>query len=275
MTNAVNKAINLTLDHLAKEYLSHLPSHVRASSLQEMGRFIRWCGRDRSVTEITPNDIAAYAQWAAPSGGEPLKRLEPVKTFLAHLKKRSHTTDNLGIHLKVLKGSGKRDRFLMKGTAETVPLTQEGYLKLQRELEELKKSRIGIAEELNKAMADKDFRENAPLDAAREYQGHVEARIRELQHVLRNAVIVEEAGLLGHRGGSGARLGSRVVLVDLSDGNSVTYTLVSSNEASLSNGKLSATSPTGKAILEKKEGEEAEVTAPMGIIRYRIEKIEN
>jgi len=270
----VEKTLTLTLDNLAKEYVGYLPSRARDSAIQELSRFIRWCGRDRPVSEITPNEISSYAQWAAPSGGEALKRLDPVKKFLTHLKKRGHTTDNLSLHLKVSK-EGKRHTVTIKGLQEPVPMTKEGFLQLQQELEDLKASRVNIAQELNRARADKDFRENAPLDAAREHQGQVEARIRELEGTLKSATITNGEFSNPYEGARRVHVGSRVILRDLAGRDYVTYTLVNPNEASIINGRLSATSPTGKAILEKEEGVEVSVAAPMGSISYRIEKIEN
>ena len=271
----MQKTITLTLDNLAKDYVGHLTSRAREPAIQELGRFIRWSGRDRQIVEITPNDIAAYAQWAAPSGGEALKRLEPVKAFLTYLKKRGFTSENLSPHLKVVKNSSKRQGVIPKGPRGPEHMTKEGFMKLQQEMEVLKRSRVSIAQELSNARADKDFRENAPLDAAREHQGQVEARIRELEEVLRSSIIVDEESVHLIGGAKRAGVGSRVVIRDLLGGDFLTYVLVNPSESSISNGKLSATSPTGKAIFERREGEEIAVAAPMGTIRYRIEKIEN
>ncbi len=270
----MEKATIPNLKRLAGDYITRLPSHARAAAQQELWRFIRWCGGDRDISSLSPNDIASYAQWAAPSGGESLKRLEPVKTFLAHLEKRGYVKENLGIHLKVVKGN-KKTSIAPKAPIETIPVTKDGYLKLQRDLEKLKVERTSMPKILQAARADKDFRENAPLDAAREQQGKLESRIRELESVLRAAVIMEEGGEKPKNASKAARLGTRVTLRDAVTGDLVSYTLVGTNEANLSDGKLSATSPTGKVILDKPEGAEVEVTAPMGNIKYFIEKIES
>lgn len=264
-----------SLYQLAGDYLARLPVHNRTGAQQELGRFVRWCGRERDVNALSPNDIASYAQWAAPSGGESLKRLEPVKTFLAHLEKRGYIKENLGVHLKVVKGNNKKAQIATRMPLETIPLTKEGYLKLQKGLGVLKRERAFVAEDLQAARADKDFRENAPLDAAREHQGNLEARIRELENTLKAAFIMEDGQQKVRDSSKAARLGTKVTLKDVGTGDVVRYTLVATNEANLSVGKLSATSPTGKVILDQPEGMEVEVAAPMGNIRYRIVKIEN
>jgi transcription elongation factor GreA len=127
-----------------------------------------------------------------------------------------------------------------------------------------------IQADLARAMADKDFRENAPLDAARNEQAHLEARIRELDGTLRKAVVLE-AGVT--HAGDVSRLGDVVTIKDLRNSKESSYTLVNPDEMRSGQGKISIASPVGKAIYQRHEGEEVEVEAPSGTFRIRIEKI--
>ena len=117
------------------------------------------------------------------------------------------------------------------------------------------------------AAADKDFRENAPLDAAREEQGKIEARIRDLEEEIRRAEVIEGAG------GSGVGVGAAVTLRDLESGKDVTYTIVDTMEADPASFKISVSSPVGAAIAGKAEGVQVSVQTPKGARRYLINKV--
>jgi transcription elongation factor GreA len=148
-------------------------------------------------------------------------------------------------------------------------MTAEGYAALQQELEALKAQRPLIAEEIRRAALDKDFRENAPLQAAREKQSHLETRIRELESMLRRAVIVDDRG-----DGQRVQLGSTVEVRNLNTGATARYTIVGPAEADAKAGKISSASPVGRALLDRREGDEVEVEVPAGPLRLRIERIE-
>jgi transcription elongation factor GreA len=156
--------------------------------------------------------------------------------------------------------------------APTVSLTTAGKEALESELEELKGQRPRIALELREARADGDVRENAPLDAAREAQGQLEARIREIENLLRMAV-VEDNGAASSDNGV-VRVGSNVVISNMATGAKLSYQLVNPAEARAGTGRLSADSPVGQAVMGKRAGDEVEVVAPSGIIRFRIDSIE-
>jgi transcription elongation factor GreA len=230
---------------------------------------VRWFGGSRDLAKLTAPEIASYAERHASSGAD-VARLEPIKAFYAQAKKARLTSSNLGVHLRVSKSSASKKSNQSRRPARKVALTQAGFDRLAKELEELRKERPHIALEIRKAAADKDFRENAPLDAAREHQGQVEARIRELEATLKVATIIDE----GSADGTKAELGSTVVIHDLAHNESLRYTLVHPNEASPARAKISIASPLGKALVDQGEGAEIEVSAPAGVMRYRIEKIE-
>ena len=127
-----------------------------------------------------------------------------------------------------------------------------------------------MIDDMRRAAADKDFRENAPLDAAKEQRGHLEGRIMELEEILRSAEIIEEQSGVSQ----GVSLSDSVVLQDLTSGEEVRYTLVSPEEVDPSRGRISVASPIGKAITGKGVGDIVEVTAPAGRLRYQIKQIE-
>ena len=218
---------------------------------QFLQKFIRWFGRERLLKEISPWEVESFGH---NSGADSLAKLQPVKAFLAYAHKEGMTPINLGTHLKV-KRSPARTR------------------QVKRELENLTGQRQEVAEEIKRAMADKDFRENAPLDAARDQQAHLEARIRELESTLRYAEIVDGSEKI-RSGTKRSRLGSKVVVRDLEADEEITYTLVDRNEVDVAVGKISVDSPAGQAFMNRSAGDKVQVKAPAGSIQYRVERVE-
>lgn len=258
-----------TLARAATHFLASLPSEEREGCQQEVNKFVRWYGMERSIQELTAHEVARYAERMEGSSANAMKRLEPVRSFLAYAKKEGFTKNNLAVHLRLKKGSSRKG-LPGKGPMEAVALTPEGHRELKAELTALKRERPGIAEGIRRAAADKDFRENAPLDAAKDHQGMVEARIRTLEGILKASVVTTGTADTAH-----IAQGSTVSLHDMSTGEELRYTLVNPNEANLAKGKLSIASPTGKALLGRGKGDVIEVKAPAGMLRYRIESVED
>jgi transcription elongation factor GreA len=194
-----------------------------------------------------------------------------VRAFLTYAKEEGLVQISLAPHLRVRRGLSKAKRTLKQSSRERVELTPQAEAQLKSELSALKEKRPYIAEELRKAAADKDFRENAPLDAARESKEQLEARIKELESTLNSAVVAKK----GIEDVRKARLSSKIVLQDLASNKELSYTLVSPNEVDPLKGKISLHSPMGKALFNHQEGEVIEVVAPLGKLYYRIERIES
>ncbi len=114
-----------------------------------------------------------------------------------------------------------------------------------------------------------DLKENAEYDAAKEAQGLLEAKIASLEGALANARVIDESSI----DTSKVSILTKVTMVNLGTKKKVTYQIVSEKEADLKAGKISITSPIGKGILGKQKGETAEVQAPAGIIKFKIEDI--
>ena len=263
----------LSLDEAVTMYLATLPPEQRQENQQELNRFVRWYGGDRLMSELGAREIGEYGESVSKSirssVTDPAKKIEPIRNFLTFAKKTKLTAVNLAPNLRVSKT--KKGPAVKRSNNEPaqVHLTSEGHAAMKSELETLKDERPRVVEQIRHAAADKDFRENAPLDAAREHQGQLEARIRELEATIKGATIMREKTSITLRIGIGCTVG----LSDLTSGEQLHYTLVSPSESNPTKGKLSIASPTGKALLDQEIGTVVEVTAPVGTFRYRIEDI--
>jgi transcription elongation factor GreA len=147
-------------------------------------------------------------------------------------------------------------------------LTVEGEARLRAELEELSTvKRPAVIARVRTAREHGDLKENSEYHAAREEQSFLEGRIQALEARLRTAVIVEAPSA-----GSRAGLGS-VVTVEEDDGISATYTIVGAAESDPKSGRISSSSPVGRALVGREVGDDIEVVTPAGILRYRIVSI--
>jgi transcription elongation factor GreA len=258
-----------TLTEAASRYLATLPSQQRQESQPEVYRFVHWYGAERRTDELRGHDVSAYAEALGASAVDGSQRIETLRGFFAFVRKQGFTPTNLATHLRLRKTAAPT--VSGGGAIREVHLTAEGHAALVAELENLRAQRPRVADELRRAMADKDFRENAPLDAARENQAHLEARIREIEATLRHAVIV---GSAPPEPNARIGVGSAVLLRNLKSGAEVRYILVSPSEVNPAEGKISIASPVGKALMERSAGEEVDVKAPAGTLRFRIETVE-
>lgn len=153
------------------------------------------------------------------------------------------------------------------GEMQEVILTQEGYNKLEEQLNYLKtEKRTEIAERIKTARGFGDLSENSEYDEAKSAQRENEEEIAELEQKIRNAKIIDEAEIDTKI----VQIGNLVKLLDLEFNEEVEYTIVGSTEVNLAENKVSNVSPIGKALLGKKKGEVVDVDAPAGVIQYKI-----
>ena len=265
----------MSLSQALTQYLSSRQSKEVAGAQQELTKFIRWSGRNRNVADITPQEAAEYGEVMAASAKEHeiAERLQAVKGFLSFCYTNNLTGTSLAKHVKARKTG--RKPISKKQARPAVDITPEGYNNLQEELETLREERVTVAQEIQLAAADKDFRENAPLDAARERQGLVEARIRDLEDSLHRARLVyTDTSDSSNPEERRVKLGSRVKLLDTGSGDEMEYTLVNASEANPIDYKMSMASPVGKALMDHRVGEEVVVATPRGELRYRIQVVE-
>jgi len=151
-----------------------------------------------------------------------------------------------------------------------VPITRGGYNELLKELESLKSvQRPRIMKEIEAARGHGDISENAEYHAAKEKQGHIEAKIRDLEQKLAESDIIETTRLPEDK----VVFGSVVVLENLETGQEVQYRLVGPHEADIRRNRVSVTSPIGRAIMGKGPGDVATVQAPGGRKEYEVIRI--
>lgn len=150
---------------------------------------------------------------------------------------------------------------------KTVYLTEQGLEDLEKEVHFLKtKERARIADEIAEAREKGDISENAEYDAAKEAQGHLEARIAKLESTISRARLVDEREM----DDSKAYILSNVRVRNKKSGAEQTYTLVSEQEADISESKISVDSPVGKGLLGKEVGDEVEIQVPAGNVTFEI-----
>jgi transcription elongation factor GreA len=148
--------------------------------------------------------------------------------------------------------------------------TKEGLDKLKAELSNLKsKGRASIAHQIAEARDKGDLSENAEYDAAKDAQGHLEAKIAQLEDLMSGARLLDETKI----DTSMVSILSKVTIKNKKNGAAFTYMLVSEEEADLKAGKISTQSPIGKGLLGKKKGDSAKIKTPAGDIEFEIVSI--
>ncbi len=156
--------------------------------------------------------------------------------------------------------------------SDRAPMTQAGYDGLEAELKRLKSvDRYEIVTEIGVARAHGDLKENAEYHAAKDKQGHIEARIRQLEDRLARAQVIDPAGQDTAR----VRFGLTVDLEDAESGETVSYTLLGEEEADAANGRISVTSPVARALLGKAVGDVVTVRVPRGTREFEVLEIRN
>ena len=149
-------------------------------------------------------------------------------------------------------------------------VTKETFEKMKQELYQMKSvDRPAASRAIGEAREKGDLKENAEYDAAKEAQGMLEARIKQLEGIIANAKIVDVSTIDTSRVG----VLTKVSITNMATKKTVTYQIVGEKEADLKAGKISASSPIGKGLIGKKVGEIAEVTAPNGVMKFQVNEI--
>ena len=267
-----NTSQKLVLGEAASRFLTSLSPEEEEMSQHEVSRFVHWYGWERPLAGLTAPEVANYAERLSLSDTNYTKKLELIRTFLAYTKKEGWSKTNLAAHLKPKKKQNKCQSVVKQDLPQTISLTQQGYAELEAELATLKSRRLQAIDEMRRAAADKDFSENAPLDAAREQCGHLEGRIRELEETLKLATVINDGkqNVILKIG-----IGDSVVLHDMISGEELRYMIVNPREVDPARGKISIASPIGKAIIGQGQGKIVEVEVPAGKLHYQINKVEH
>ena|SRR5688572_4879342 len=147
------------------------------------------------------------------------------------------------------------------------PMTYEGHQALIAELKHLQSvERIKISKEIGIAREHGDLKENAEYHAAKERQGHIEARIAHVEGMLSRAEVIDATQMTGSR----VKFGAHITLEDVESGDERTFRIVGPEEADVSKGTISVTSPMARACINHEVGDEVRVNAPGGARNYQI-----
>ena len=261
-------ADELNLGDAIRNYITALSPTERPMTVPILQQFSRWFGPERSMHEIDAVQLERYQEQMAAGGVDPASRLEPLRAFLSDARSKKLIPVALASYVKIKRKSAAERQSLGKPVAvQTIDVTREGFEQLQTELQRLETEELPTAiAAMQRAAADKDFRENAPYDAAKQHRAELQRRIDEIKETLSHAVVVDGAG--DDRVG----VGTRVVVRDLDEDEEFSYTLVGPGERGA--GKISTQSPVGRALLDHGIGDVVQVQVPAGVHKYKIEKIE-
>lgn len=258
----------LTVGDAIRNYITALAPAERPTVVPVLNGFGRWFGADRGLAEIDAVQLERYQDQLTASGIDPTSRLEPLRTFLSDARTKKLIPVALASHVKVKRKSAAERASLGRPVAlQTIDVTRQGFEQLSAELLKLEMEELPTAiAAMTKAAADKDFRENAPYDAAKQHRAELQRRIDEIKETLARAAVVDDTN--DDRVG----VGTKVAVRDLDEDEEFSYILVGPGERGI--GKISTQSPVGRALLDRVVGDVVQVTVPAGVHKYRIEKIE-
>ncbi len=244
-------------------------------------RFLWHFGPSTAIAELSPKSMEGFQETIGANTMDLAARLQPVKEFLRYCWKQGYTVtvdaegepnaQNLGNFLRIKRATAvARDTSQFQHEqAQTFEMTADGLQLLNDELGQLQAEMPEAVQAVAAAREDKDIRENAPLEAAREHQERLKSRIDELEYQIAHAVVREE------RATGRARLGSRVEVVEVDDegaslGEAKEYTLVGTTEANAAARRISVESPLGRGLLDQPADRQIEIQAPSGRKRFRL-----
>ena len=261
----------LSLNKAFQTYVRQMPQETKKAAQPEIAKFVRWLGGERLISSIVPSEIGEYNEifGAKTATRDATERLSAVKLFLTFLKKKEHIDINLAQHLRLRKSQVTASKLSASpNQTRSIRLTQSGYNEMKKQLSQLQNERVRIVEDIQRAAADGDVRENAPLEAAREAQGMAVGKIQEIEATLKVAVIIDAK----NEDRDQVHIGSKFELTDTTSTKIYKYQLVEPNEANPLASKISILSPVGSAILGHKLGDEIKVKTPRGEQVYKISK---
>lgn len=244
-------------------------------------RFLWHFGPSTPISDLSPKSMEGFQETVGTNTMDLASRLQPVKEFLRYCWKQEYTVtvdaegnasaQNLGNYLRIKRPTSvvRDDSRFQHEQAQTFEMTADGLASLHEELGQLNAEMPEAVQAVAAAREDKDIRENAPLEAAREYQERLKSRIDELEYQIAHAVVREE------RATGRAKLGSRVSVVEVDDsgaylGEAREYTLVGTTEANAAARRISVESPLGRGLLDQPADRQIEIQAPSGRKRFRL-----
>ncbi len=244
-------------------------------------RFLWHFGPSTPISELSPKTMEGFQETIGTNAMDLASRLQPVKEFLRYCWKQQYTVtvdaegeasaQNLGNYLRIKRATnvGRDASRFQHEQAQTFEMTAAGLQSLHEELGQLNAEMPEAVQAVAAAREDKDIRENAPLEAAREHQERLKSRIDELEYQIAHAVVRDE------RATGRAKLGSTVSVVEVDDnggllGEAREYTLVGTTEANAAARRISVESPLGRGLLDQPAERQIEIQAPSGRKRFRL-----
>ncbi len=262
-------SVPITIGEALDEYLGTLSPEVHNTTSSFVKRYVDYAGRETAVAAITGARVESYAleniQISDPHQAD---RVVALKAWFQFLKKRGYAEKNYGVHVRLRRAAGRASA-AQTVNDETIEMTSEGIDGLREELALLEARVPELVKAISIAREDKDFRENAPLEAAREALSFNEGRRRDINDILRRAVAVD-AGGDGDSEDDRSTIGSTVQVVRLDNSHDIEYKLVSAREANAAARRISVESPVGKELLGRRPGDEVTVSVPAGVIQFRV-----
>ena len=258
------------LSEALEQYLDSLKPEHRNTQGRYVRKYVEYTGLDVELQDLSRARVESYveAQIRTTDPAAP-DRVTALKGWFKYLHKSGLTEENLGVQVRVKRVSngrmgrgGKRQQ-----AVDTVEMTAEGVQALRNELLSLEADEPQLREAIAEARQDKDFRENAPLDAAREAMALNAGRRKEVEAALKRARIV------GSSTGDVAAVGSLVTVTRIDTEAQTAFKLVGPREANATERKISVESPVGKELLGRRPGDEISVEVPSGVIAYRIDAV--
>jgi transcription elongation factor GreA len=272
MTNEPQSATvtPITLGEALQEYLSSLKPAQRHEQEQYVRRYVEHADPSTMVLSLTGSRVESYAEsQIRPSDPHAQRRVEALKAWFQFLKKKNYASANFGVNVRVRRTGGRAGANAVRIEEAPIEMTADGIEALKRELAELEAKVPDLVKAIETARADGDLRENAPYHAAREALAFSNDRKQRIETSLKRAVVVDSSG----RDESLAALGSTVTVTHLERNRQETYQLVGAREANARERRISVESPVGKVLIGRRAGDEVEVEAPQGTMRYRIDGV--
>jgi transcription elongation factor GreA len=253
-----------------REYMKSLKPEQQHAQETYVRRCVEHFGEQTQIASLTGSRVELFAEAqiraADPSAQD---RVNALKQYFQFIRKRGYATENFGIHIRVRRPTGGRTAGGQQVRLEESPveMTRDGLDARNLKLVDLQSRRPDVLRSIATAREDKDFRENAPLQAAREELAMIDGQIKQIEAELKRSVVVE------HTSNDLSAMGSTVTVTNLETGKPATFTLVGGREANAKERKISVESPVGKELLGKRVGAEVDVSVPSGKIQYRIDEI--
>jgi transcription elongation factor GreA len=264
------QATHISLATALSEYLETLKPAQRVASETFVRKFIDHMGPELPCGSLTAARVESYAELQIrdrdPNAPD---RVSALKAWFQFLKKKGYVPENYGARIRVRRTAQRGNGMMTSARLDEPPveMTADGLEARKRELAELQEQRPEIVRAIAAAREDKDFRENAPLQAAREQLGMTDGRIKQLETDIKRAFVSDSSP------GDISVIGSVVTVTRLDTSKQMNFTLVGAREANAAEQRISVDSPVGKELLGRRTGDEVAVATPSGSIHYRIDAI--